>query len=49
MKYSEVTKNKRLTNFNDIRDFVVQNTVKIEQPTPKKKKEENSTLLSFGE
>ena len=49
MKYDEVTKNKRLTNFSGLREYVVSNTVKIDIPKESRKKEENSTLFSFEE
>ncbi|MFQ5621349.1 MAG: hypothetical protein ACE5FT_05900 [Candidatus Nanoarchaeia archaeon] len=48
MKYNEVTKNKRLVHFAELRDYVVHNSVKIEQPKKKKKEEEDSSLLLFG-
>ena len=47
--YEEIRKNKRLTQFNDIRDYVVQNSVKIEEPKKEKKKEEDQSLLFFSE
>jgi len=48
MNPEEIKKNKRLVHFPELRDYVVHNSVKFDLPEPKKKKEEDSSLLFFG-
>ncbi len=39
--------NKRLIQFKELKEAVITNIVKVEQDVKSKKKEQNTTLLSF--
>ena len=48
MNPEEIKKNKRLVHFAELRDYIVNNSVKVNIPESKKKKEEDTSLLFFG-